>query len=117
MSAGSLDAGLTWLAEADTRRLLQHGLRGIEKECLRVDRNGRLSSLPHAREWGAALTHPEITTDYSEALLEFVTPPFEHTEPALERLTELHAFIAQGPYDELLWPASMPCIVDADEAV
>jgi glutamate--cysteine ligase len=117
MSAGSLDASLAWLAAVDNRRLLARGLRGIEKECLRVSRDGRLSERPHAREWGSALTHPHITTDYSEALLEFVTTPEEHIETVLECLAELHALVSSGPYDELLWPASMPCIIGTDEAV
>ena len=113
----SLDVGLSWLASDDNHRLIANGLRGLEKECLRVDRKGRLATTPHSRRWGAALTHPWITTDYSEALLEFVTPPFDRNETTLQFLAELHAFVAQSASDELLWPASMPCIVGADESV
>ena len=73
----SLDASRGWLASGNNRQLIAAGLRGFEKECLRIDRNGHLSARPHSRHWGSALTHPWITTDYSEALLEFVTPPVD----------------------------------------
>ena len=32
------------------------------------------------------MTHPNINTDYSEALLEFITPPTENTEALLKQL-------------------------------
>jgi glutamate--cysteine ligase len=117
MRAASLDARLDWLASADHRRLLEPALRGFERECLRVGPDGRLAETPHSRAFGSALTHPYLTTDYSEALLEFVTPPCETTDAALAWLEELHAFVQRSAGDELLWPASMPCIIDADEAV
>ena len=117
MRAASLDASLGWLASADHRRLLKPGLRGFEKESLRVGPDGRLAETPHSRAFGSALTHPYLTTDYSEALLEFVTPPCEQTGAALAWLEELHAFVQRSAGDELLWPASMPCIIDADAAV
>ena len=49
--------------------------RGFERECLRVDAAGKLAQTPHPQALGSKLTHPWITTDYSEALLEFITPP------------------------------------------
>ena len=117
MRAASLDASLNWLAAAGNRQLLTEGLRGFEKECLRVGRDGRLSETSHSRKWGSALTHPYLTTDYSEALLEFVTPPHGQIETALSCLEDLHAFVVQNVADELLWPTSMPCIIDDDESV
>lgn len=117
MRAASLDASLNWLASTDNHRLLEPGLRGFEKECLRVGPDGRLAVTPHSPAFGSALTHPYLTTDYSEALLEFVTPPCERTDAALGWLEELHAFVQKRAGDELLWPASMPCIIATDEAV
>lgn len=117
MKAASLDARLGWLASADHRRLLKPGLRGFEKECLRVGPDGHLAETPHSRAFGSPLTHPYLTTDYSEALLEFVTPPCEDADSALAWLKELHAFVQRNAGAELLWPASMPCIIDTDEAV
>ena len=57
-------------------RALQGGQRGVEKESLRVTPQGHISATPHPAALGAALTHAHITTDYSEALLELVTPSF-----------------------------------------
>src|SRR3546814_19296640 len=50
-------------------------LRGVEKEGLRVDTQGRLAHTPHPASLGAALTNAHITTDYSEALLALITRP------------------------------------------
>jgi len=47
--------------------------RGIEKEGLRVLPSGHLALTPHPAALGSALTHPHITTDYSESQLELIT--------------------------------------------
>jgi glutamate--cysteine ligase len=117
MTVASLEARLDWLAAASNRQLLTQGLRGFEKECLRVTPDGHVSELPHSPRWGSALTHPYLTTDYSEALLEFVTPPQPQLASALACLERLHAFVVQRAGDELLWPASMPCTIESDESV
>ena len=52
---------------------LRQGLRGIERESLRVTPEGKLAMTPHPSAFGSALTHPLITTDYSEALVELIT--------------------------------------------
>ncbi|MDX1561328.1 MAG: glutamate--cysteine ligase [Gammaproteobacteria bacterium] len=117
MRADSFEAKLKWLDERGNRALLASSRRGIEKECLRVGRDGHLSKRPHSPAFGSALTHPYLTTDYSEALLELVTPPDERLDGTLEFLDEIHAFIVRHLDDELLWPASMPCIINADESV
>jgi len=118
MSAGSFDASLAWLAASpDSHTLLARCRRGLEKECLRVGPDGRLSERPHPEQLGSALTHPWLTTDYSEALLEFVTPPYESLEQTLGFLEDLQTYVVMQAGDELLWPESMPCIVGADEAV
>ena len=106
-----------WAIEQLQPEHLGGGLRGLERETLRVGTDGRLSSQAHPISIGSALTHPRITTDYSEALLEFVTPPVRRNTTALADLTEVHAFVQQRLDDELLWPASMPCIGAADDDV
>ncbi len=55
---------------------LAGGRRGLEREGLRVTRAGRIASSAHPRALGSALCNPHITTDFSEALLELVTPTF-----------------------------------------
>jgi glutamate--cysteine ligase len=81
---------------------------GLEKESLRVTPFGKISSLPHSKEYGAALTNPYITTDYSEALLELITPPEGSAHKTIQSLIETHAFVYQNIGDELLWVCSMP---------
>ncbi len=90
---------------------------GLEKESLRVDVDGHISRTPHPRALGSALTHPYITTDFSEALLEFVTPPFTDSEETLVFLTHVHQFAYRQLDPEVLWSASMPCIVVGEESV
>lgn len=96
--------------------LLQGMLRGIERESLRMQRDGFISQAPHPNGLGSALTHPHITTDYSEALMEFITPPQSTIPQALNYLTDIHAVVHRHlEQDEKLWPLSMPCMLDENE--
>ena len=90
------------------RPVLMGGLKGIEKESLRITRAGSISQLPHPPQLGSALTHPHITTDYSEALLELITPALADTSQMLGFLTDLHQYVCAHIGDELLLAASMP---------
>ncbi|MFC3152486.1 glutamate--cysteine ligase [Litoribrevibacter euphylliae] len=83
--------------------------RGLEKEGLRVDRQGKISQKDHPKVLGSALTHPHITTDYSEALLEFITPAMSSPVETSEFLYNLHAFTQQNLDEEIIWGCSMPC--------
>ena len=94
--------------------LLYGGLKGIEKESLRVADDGHLSMLEHPIGLGSALTNRYITTDFSEALLEFVTPAFSTTWEALRCICDIHQFTYSELGDEMLWPASMPCRIPDD---
>jgi len=90
---------------------LQGSKIGLEKEGLRVDHSGCISSRPHPRALGAALTHPCITTDFSEALLELITPPCSSAEEALRSLNETQTFVHHHLDGEVIWSSSMPCPV------
>ncbi len=91
---------------------------GLEKESLRVGAAGGISQADHPHALGAALTHPSITTDFSEALLEMVTPPCDSAAQALGYLTAIHQFIAAKlPEDEHIWNTSMPCILRGGDSV
>ena len=96
---------------------LAGGLRGIEKEALRVDPSGFLAQTPHPDALGSALTNRYITTDFSEALLEFVTPALGSTWEALQTVCDIHQFTYERIGDELLWVASMPCQVPPDTEI
>jgi glutamate--cysteine ligase len=108
---------LAALVNSREQRLIARGPRGLERESLRVTPRGSIARTPHPRSLGAALTHPHITTDYSEALIELVTPTFTDNEELLTYLGELHQFVYTHLDDELLWATSMPCILGGDAAV
>ena len=91
--------------------------RGIEKESLRVRPDGSLSMQPHLPALGAALTHPHITTDFSESQLELITGPHERVDACLEELTEIHKVVYRAIGNELLWAGSMPCNLPGDDAI
>jgi len=93
------------------------GLKGIEKESLRVNPQGKISQTPHPKGLGSALTNPYITTDYSEALLEFITPPFSKAAETLNFMEAVHSYTYQHLGDEMLWGTSMPCLVDGDMSI
>ncbi len=102
----------TWVEPS----LLQGMLRGIERESLRMQSNGFISQELHPQTLGSALTHPHITTDYSEALMEFITPPQASIPETLRYLTDIHAVVHRHlQHEEKLWPLSMPCMLDEDE--
>jgi len=96
---------------------LQGGLKGVEKESLRVTPGGRIATTPHPRSLGSALTHEHLTTDYSEALIELVTPAFPETWELTQYLCDLHQFVYRNIEDELLWATSMPCAIKGDESI
>ena len=97
--------------------VLRAGLKGVEKESLRADSAGAIASTPHPPALGSALTHPWLTTDYSEALLEFVTPPFRDRAEVARNLGDSHRFVVRNIGDELLWASSMPCEIRSDDAI
>ncbi|MDP5213041.1 glutamate--cysteine ligase [Pseudoalteromonas tunicata] len=92
-------------------------IRGIERETLRITEQGRLSSKPHSAELGSALTHKYITTDFSEALLEFITPAQADSALTLKQLEDIHKFTLSKLDDEILWPISMPCFIKHQDEI
>ena len=105
------------LAALGDAGILAGGLKGIEKESLRVRPDGQLADTPHSQALGSALTNRFITTDFSEALLEFVTPAFANTWEALRSLCEIHQFTYERIGDEMLWVNSMPCLIGDDASI
>jgi len=93
------------------------GLKGLEKESLRVNDAGSIAQTAHPSALGSALTNPYITTDYSEALLEFITPPFAQSSETINFMQAVHSFTYQHLDGEMLWGSSMPCIVDGDLSI
>ncbi|QKM48759.1 Glutamate--cysteine ligase [Burkholderia glumae] len=112
-----LQQRLAVLANGPTREHLVDGLRGIEKESLRVSRDGMIAMTPHPRALGSALTHPALTTDYSESLIELITPAERDAAITLDRLDDLHRFVYASIGDEMLWNVSMPGKLPADDEI
>ena len=108
------------LQPANLEVLYHHlsGMRfGVEKEGLRVNaKTGELAQTLHPNALGSALTHPHITTDYSEALLEFVTGTHSSPQAAISQLEQLQTFASSVLENERIWPLSMPCVLPESDA-
>lgn len=97
---------IAWLKDNPT--MLENIFRGIERETLRIEKNGNFSKTLHPYSIGCSLTHKWITTDFAENLLEFITPVSSNVDDLLYFLQELHSFVASKTKDELMWPFSIP---------
>jgi glutamate--cysteine ligase len=108
---------LAALINSGEPQIIQGGRKGLEKESLRVTPDGHIARTPHPKALGSALTNENITTDFSESLIELVTPTFRTSWELLQYLTDLHQFVYQHMGDELLWATSMPSIIDGDDSI
>jgi glutamate--cysteine ligase len=90
------------------KSLMASGKIGLERECFRINENNIISKRRHHESLGSALCNKYITTDFSEALLEFVTPPLYSNKSSLEFLQDIHHFVTKSIGNERLWPLSMP---------
>ena len=108
---------LEHIAELSKNRALLGIRRGIEKESLRVNPEGELAMTPHPSALGSALTHPNITTDFSEAQLEFITHTHSSVQACISQLDEIHRYTSSVLENEFLWPLSMPCMLGPEEKI
>ena len=108
---------LAQLKKNSATKLLEGRRIGLEKETLRVNPQGSISQTQHPEQLGSALTNPYITTDYSEALLELVTPPCESVKAAMAFLSDTQKFVFTKLDDEMLWATSMPCVVAGETSI
>jgi glutamate--cysteine ligase len=108
---------LSRLEKAGLAHLLRGGGVGVEKETLRVSPAGCISRLPHPLALGSPLTHPYLTTDYSEALIELITPPLPGVGQALEFLHDAQKFVCDHLDHEILWATSMPCVLEGEDSI
>ena len=101
---------------SDAKYILALGRFGIEKESLRVSQS-TISSKPHQESMGSPLCHRHITTDFSEAQLELITPPLMDKKTGLIFLENIHHFVSHQIEDEIMWPLSMPPFIQSDEDI
>lgn len=93
------------------------GLFGLEKENIRMDKQGVISQTPHPPIFEDKLKHPYITTDFSESQVEMITPPLSSVKEALGFLETIHDLVSLELNDELLWPQSMPPVLPSEEHI
>ncbi|WP_246036912.1 glutamate--cysteine ligase [Thalassotalea litorea] len=91
--------------------------RGLERETLRIKADGHLSEQSHNPALGSALTNPLITTDYSESLLEFITPVSNSIEESIAQLKDIQKFTLSNIGGDHFWPMSMPCVVAKEDDI
>lgn len=98
--------------------LQMHSLFGLERENLRIQTDGTLALTPHPSAFGDKLTHPFITTDFSESQIELITPAAASLDELSERFTRQLGTVYRGLGNELLWPLSnLPEAVPSDDAI
>lgn len=93
------------------------GLFGVEKENIRVDKNGVIAQTPHPAAFGDKLDHAYITTDFSESQVEMITPPLPSITEALGFLETIHDIVSLELEDEYLWPQSIPPILPSEDQI
>ena len=108
---------LAGLVNSGERGVLRGGRKGVERESLRVSGSGEIAHSRHPAALGAPLTNEHITTDFSESLIELVTPPFGETWELVQYLCDIHQFVYRHLDEELLWATSMPCAIDGDASI
>ncbi len=105
------------IADSTDSTTLADSKIGLEKESLRVSPEGGLSQKPSPAQWGSMLTNPLITTDFSEALAELITPPCDTIEAVIQSLDDIQNFVYQHLDNEILWATSMPCVVAGETSI
>lgn len=116
--SSTIETRLQKLLDSGQQGWLKRRLIGLEKESLRVSVQGTIAATPHPPALGSTLTHPYITTDYSEALLELITPPLPSIQQALRFLQDTHQFVySRLEHQEILWATSMPCVVKGEKGI
>lgn len=108
---------LAGLLNSGERGVLRGGRKGVEKESLRVSPEGEIVQSSHPFALGAPLTNDNITTDFSESLIELVTPPFLESWELLQYLCDIHQFVYRHLGEELLWATSMPGKIESDASI
>ena len=97
---------------SDAKDTLAFGKFGIEKESLRISQS-TISRKQHQESMGSPLCHRYITTDFSEAQLELITPPLIDKKKGLNFLENIHHFVSHKIEDEIIWPFSMPPFIQS----
>ena len=104
------------IREYGLEKIHAKSITGFEKESLRVI-DSKISSSQHPGELGSSLTNRYITTDFSESQLEMITPPMEGIDNSLNFLDSIHHFVSGNIGEEILWPLSMPPLINSENEI
>ena len=96
---------------------LLRGNYGIERETLRVNKDGNIAKTSHPQIFGSKNENPYITTDFAECQMEMITPPLNTPEELYDFTNALYDMCVSEINDEYLWPQSMPSIVPSDNEI
>lgn len=108
---------LNVIKSLEYKNKLLKGNFGVERETLRIDREGKLALTKHPKVFECKISHPYITTDFSESQIELITPTVNTVEETYSFLNLLYDITALEIKDELLWPQSMPCSIPEDDFI
>lgn len=108
---------LSIIKEHNLVAFLFEGKFGLEKENVRVTKEGHLSLKEHPLTFGDKSKNPFITTDFSESQIELITPPMASIEEAYNLLDTLNNIVTLNLDNEYLWPQSLPPILPNEEDI
>ncbi|WP_338608627.1 bifunctional glutamate--cysteine ligase GshA/glutathione synthetase GshB [Clostridium baratii] len=106
---------LDLIVENNLNRKLIKSNFGLEKENLRVDREGKLSLTKHPEIFKE--DNPYIKRDFSESQVEMVTPACKSIDEVYDFMENLHNIVTTSLKDEYLWPQSNPPIIPKDDEI
>lgn len=106
---------LDLIVENNLDRKLIRSNFGLEKENLRVDREGKLALTKHPEIFKE--DNPYIKRDFSESQVEMVTPACKSVDEAYDFMENLHNIVTTSLKDEYLWPQSNPPIIPKDDEI
>lgn len=106
---------LDLILENNLERKLIKSNFGLEKENLRVDREGKLALTKHPEIFKE--DNPYIKRDFSESQVEMVTPACKSIDEVYDFMENLHNIVTTSLKDEYLWPQSNPPIIPKDDEI
>ncbi|MGM1047348.1 MAG: bifunctional glutamate--cysteine ligase GshA/glutathione synthetase GshB [Bacillota bacterium] len=96
---------------------LLRGHFGLEKENVRVDRDGKLALTPHPKSFGSKTENPYIQTDFSESQIEMITPAFDSIDETYHFMEALQDIVSLELDGEYLWPSSNPPMLPEEQEI
>ena len=108
---------IDYLKNSSNKKYVTKAEFGIEKENLRINKNGELATTPHPSVFGDKKKNPYIKTDFSESQIEVITPVNYSIKSVYSNLENLTDIVNNNIGEEILWPQSSPAILPIDEKI